>query len=256
MQTGMAGVLAAALAMVTQCGIGDPVPTPTPTPTATPTPTPTPAPTPVGLNFLFATDSPGWIAGHADYAEAQASLIDFVAEGPRRVPDPLGSRSGYFLGGTNRSDDLTMFISRQIEGLGDRRAYRVEAEVVIASNVPPGCVGVGGSPGESVYIKAGAAPRRPAVTRDAAGDYHVNVDKGQQAESGTEAVAIGDFAAPGAGTCNAGRYAVKTLPVAGQPPVVRSNDNGKLWLFLATDSAFESRTEIYFLEARFSLIPV
>lgn len=220
-----------------------------------PAPTPTPTPTPVGLSFDFATDSAGWVSGYADYSDAEAPIIDFVS-GLRQLPAPLSSRSGFLLGGNNHSDDLAMFISREIENLEDNRAYRIEAEVVIASNVPEGCAGVGGSPGEGVYIKAGAAPRRPDVSKDSGGWYRVNVDKANQAQSGSEAVVIGNFAAPGAGTCNAGVYTLKTLPVAAQPPVVSSNSGGRLWLFLATDSAFEARTEIYFLEARFRLVPI
>lgn len=232
--------------------IGSPGPTPTPTPT--PTATPTPGQT-IVVDVDLGAEGAQWTAGFADYADAQAALIDFQS-GVRVLPAPLNSRSGFLLGGTNRSDDLTMFLYRGLTGLDPAATYRVETEVVIASNVPPGCFGVGGSPGESVYIKAGAAPRQPAVAKDAQGDFKVNVDQGQQAQGGSEAVVIGDFAAPGAGACDNGTYTLKTLPVPAAPPQVRPDAQGRLWLYLSTDSAFEARTEAYFVTARFRLVPL
>jgi len=223
---------------------------PSPSPTATPTPTPTPA----TLRFDFAADGANWTAGFADYGQAQAGLINFVS-GVRQLPAPLADRTGYFLGGNNRSDDLAMFIYRPIEGLDPARSYRVESRVTIASNVPPGCIGIGGSPGESVFIKAGAAPRTPEVALNASGLFEVNVNKGQQAQSGSEAVVIGDFAAAGASACSNGTYVTEVLAPAANSPVVQPDGAGRLWLFLTTDSGFEGRTEIYFLNAEFTLVP-
>lgn len=224
-------------------------PSPSPSPTATPNPTPTPT----TLRFDFAADGANWTAGIADYGPPQAELIDFASD-VRQLPAPLADRTGYFLGGNNRSDDLAMFIYRPVEGLDPARSYRVEARATIASNVPPDCIGIGGSPGESVYIKAGAVPRTPEVALNASGLFEVNVDKGQQAQSGSEAVVIGDFAAVGAGDCSNGTYVIEVLAPAPNSPVVKPDSAGRLWLFLTTDSGFEGRTEIYFLDAEFTLV--
>lgn len=250
------GTLVLPILLLASCFDGDNpgLPTPTPTPTATPTPTPTPTSGPVTLTSDFAVDGAQWTAGFADYADEQADLIDFQS-GVRQLPAPLQNETGYLLGGTNRSDDLAMFVWRRVENLDPAKSYAVAAQLTIASNTPDGCFGVGGSPGDSVYIKAGAAPSEPVVAKDEQGDYRVSVDKGQQAQSGSEAVVVGTMATPGAGTCTDGVYATKTIPAAEDLPVVTPDAQGNLWLFIATDSAFESRTEVYLLDASFTLTP-
>jgi hypothetical protein len=59
-----------------------------------------------------------------------------------------------FISGVNRSDDLFMYWKGQIVGLSPGTSYRASIEVEFATNVPSGCVGVGGSPGESVWISS------------------------------------------------------------------------------------------------------
>ena len=229
-------------------------PPPDPTPTASPTPSPTATPAPASFVFDFGTDGEAWTAGFADYADEQADLIDFDF-GVRQLPAPLEAESGYLLAGTNRSDDLTTFAWRKVENLVPNQSYSVAVELTIASNVPTGCFGVGGSPGDSVYVKAGAAGAEPAVAKDEAGSYRVSVDQGQQAQGGTEATVLGTIGADGAGSCDAGVYAVKTFSPPEDLPVVKADAAGSAWLWLSTDSAFESRTAIYLLDATFSLTP-
>jgi hypothetical protein len=68
-------------------------------------------------------------------------------------------------------------------------------------------------------------------------------------------VVIGDFAAAGASACSNGTYVTEVLAPAANSPVVQPDGAGRLWLFLTTDSGFEGRTEIYFLNAEFTLVP-
>ena len=49
-----------------------------------------------------------------------------------------------------------MFFKGPISGLLPGSRYGVTVSVEIATDTPAGCVGVGGAPGESVRIKAGA----------------------------------------------------------------------------------------------------
>jgi hypothetical protein len=183
------------------------------------------------------------------------------------LPAPLDNRFGLLLGGDNRSDDLFMYIYRPVTGLVPGQRYRANVEVTFATNVPPGCAGIGGSPGEAVAIKAGAAAAQPSK-RTENNRVLTSIDKGNQQTSGREAIRIGLFAG-GGGTCTSGEYRVKTLstanpepppaPINPPPPtdalLLTADSAGRLWIVIGTDSGFEGRTEIYYLEGSATFTP-
>lgn len=208
-------------------------------------------PAPTTLTFDFATRGNEWTAGFAEYNPGRPEQIAFET-GVRDLPPPLTVRRGLLLAGTNASGDLFMFAWRKIENLSPGREYRIAVELEFATNAAAGCAGIGGPPGESVYIKAGASGTEPRVATTGA-PLVVGLDKGNQAQSGSDAVVIGDFASPDAGSCTDPRYATKQLATGDDAPVVAANNSGELWLVLGTDSGFEGRTGIYLLEAEFTL---
>jgi hypothetical protein len=213
----------------------------------------------VRVPFSFAAGTDGFTADFADYSpgmETGPNGIVFVSEF-RRLPAPLDNRFGLLLGGTNRSDDLFMFIWREVSGLVPGQSYRVETELLIATNVPPNCIGAGGSPGESVVIKAGASPVAPAKALGPQNSIRVNFQKDAAGLpiGGNQVFTIGNFAG-GGGTCGAGLYALKTLlSPADRIPTLTADSNGRLWIVIGTDSGFEARTEIYYLEGATTFTP-
>lgn len=235
-----------------------PAPTPAPAPTPTPSPTPTPPPQ-VRVAFDFTTGAQGFTADFADYApgmETGPSGIVFVSD-VRRLPAPLDTRFGLLVGGTNRSDDLFLYIWREVAGLVPGQRYRVETEITFATDAVANCVGVGGSPGESVVVKAGASPVRPATALNAQSYYRVNFDKdaGPLTVGGNQAFTIGNVAG-GAGTCDARVYAIKTLrSAADRQPTVTADASGRLWIVIGTDSGFEARTENYYFDGAVTFTP-
>ncbi|HEX8622245.1 MAG TPA: hypothetical protein VF718_09745 [Allosphingosinicella sp.] len=209
--------------------------------------------------FSFAAGTDGFTADFADYSPGQElgpAGIQFESEF-RRLPAPLDNRFGLLVAGTNRSDDLFMFIWREVTGLVPGQRYRVATEVTIATNAPAGCVGVGGPPGEGVAIKAGASAVRPAKTVNAANNVRVNFEKdaGPLPVGGNDVFTIGDFAG-GGGTCNQPVYALKTLQSPdNRIPLLTADSSGRLWIVIGTDSGFEARTEIYYLEGAVTFTP-
>ncbi len=210
------------------------------------------------MNFSFGTGLDGFTANIADYSpgmEVGDQGIRFVSE-VRRLPPPLDNRFGLLLGGTNRSDDLFMFIWREISGLAPNRLYRVDVDVTIATNIGRNCAGVGGSPGEGVVIKAGASPVQPATTL-INNNFRVNFEKDRNPLpiGGDQVVTIGNFA-NSTEICSDGRYELKTLSSTGtRSGMVTSDSAGRLWLVIGTDSGFEARTEIYYLEGTATFTP-
>ena len=73
---------------------------------------------------------------------------------------------------------------------------------------------------------------------DTLGFYLLNVDKGDQSNGGESAVVLGNLANPSEGYqvkefCEENAFAITTAA------------EGKLWIFLGTDSGFEGLTKFY-----------
>jgi hypothetical protein len=142
-----------------------------------------------------------------------------------------------------------MFLRKKVTGLKPNTSYKVSFTATIASNAPNGVFGVGGAPGESVYVKVGAWLARP--TADPL-SRQLNIDKGNQAVDGNDAVTIGHI---GVNTpANAPLYVKKTLTNAAKPFSFHTNSAGEAWLFFATDSGYEGHTKIYVINYKASFI--
>ena len=201
-------------------------------------------PASVAFAFDFRDGAQGWEAGFADYSPLTTNM-NLIAE----------MRSGaFFLSGDNRSDDLFMFLRRQVAVTPNQR-YAVHSTITLDSNAAADCIGVGGAPGESVYLKAGAAPVKPEAILT--GDYYrMNVDIGSQSESGVHASVAGNIAY-GPGNCNPGTGNYVTIVRAHQhSAVVQASATGELWLLVGTDSAYEGTTGLYYRRIDVQLVPV
>jgi hypothetical protein len=103
-------------------------------------------------------------------------------------------------------------------------------------------VGVGGAPGESVYVKAGATKEEPKkVLTD--GMYRMNIDKGNQATAGADMMVIGNIGV--AATTTQFTY-ISRNNNSSTGFIAETNDSGELWLIVGTDSGFEGKTILYY----------
>jgi hypothetical protein len=192
-------------------------------------------------NYTFAVDTEGWQGGFADYDRDLESIYE-LRFSHSTLPEPLDTHEGAVrISGNNHSDDLFMFMKTRINELDANATYAVTFTVEFASNVADGMVGIGGSPGEGVVIKAGATAFEPKAIVDGSGYYRMNIDKGTQTNSGRDMVVIGDFS----NDSDANVYKLKTVRNAA-PLHVTADENGSVWLIVGTDSGFEGVTEIYY----------
>lgn len=203
-----------------------------------------------GIAIDFATDR-GWRGGQSDYS-TQTAPTDVQFQEGATLPGPFNG-TGLYAAGTNRSDDLFLYAKKRYGGLNPSSRYRLAFELRILTDVASGCVGVGGSPGESVTVKAGASPVEP-VTVETAGEYRMNVDKGEQTQSGVDALAIGNLANSRI-DCADGGFEEKTL-ISSTPLVVETNADGDLWILFGIDSGFEAGSELYYLDAAVTATPL
>jgi hypothetical protein len=200
-----------------------------------------------GLEFTytFDDDEEGWITGFADLpADYDEAIYELDSEW-RELPDDLDGY-GIYMQGHNRSDDLFMFLKREVDGLEPGATYQATFRLVLASNVPPGLSGIGGSPGESVYVKVGATTEEPLIVEDDAGWLRMNIDKGNQAQEGEDMINIGDMANPNLTPASAGSYELMEQNSVGRAFEVTADKNGVLWFIAGSDSGFEGLTSVYY----------
>lgn len=203
----------------------------------------------------FSTGQHGWTAGFSDYPVGQEAFYELRSD-YRGLPAPLDrSQNALYISGNNHSDDLFMYWKGKIVGLSPTTTYRASFEVEFATNAPSGCVGVGGSPGESVYVKAGASVIEPEAL-DVGGTYQMNIDKGNQANGGDNALVLGDIANSQPCGQAAPQWELKRLASGAEAVDVTTDSDGSVWLLIGTDSGFEATTSLYttWLEATFEPI--
>ena len=136
-----------------------------------------------------------------------------------------------------------MFFKRQVGGLKPDAEYSAVLTLDLATNVPAGLVGIGGSPGESVFVKAGASTVEPMTPEDDSG----------QSNGGESMVVVGNVTHP---AVTGEEYRVKSLDNSGRPVHVTADGEGRLWLIVGTDSGFEGLSAFYYARIACTLTPV
>ena len=212
----------------------------------------TPALEPARFAFSLELNSEGWVVGFADLPADYDPSIYELDSGHRALPEGIHG-AGIYVQGHNRSDDLFMYLKRRVDGLVPMASYEVAVTVELATNVAAGLVGIGGSPGESVFVKAGASTIEPATVIDGTGHSRMNIDKGNQSRGGTQMVVIGDVAHPDVVN---NEFRIKTLDNSGSPVIVEADSAGSAWLIVGTDSGFEGLTRLYYDRIAYTLTPV
>jgi hypothetical protein len=203
-------------------------------------------PAPPQINSSFAAGVDGWVGGFADY-HTETAPTDVVWQA-RDLPAPLTGK-GYYTGGTNRSDDLFIYNKRKFGGYKPSQNYNLGFKIELVTNQSSGCFGVGGAPGESVYVVAGAAPTEPKTVLTG-GQYTLNLPRGNQATPGTASQVLGNVAnsVPNCGTPVYEAKIVKSTV----PLVVKSDANGDIWVFFGIDSGFEAKSTVYYKSVQVS----
>ncbi|GAB3896635.1 hypothetical protein GCM10028803_14440 [Larkinella knui] len=191
-------------------------------------------------NSDFRTDTDGWVAEVTDYSTAQESIIEFQS-GLKALPAPLdATKKSFMTSGHNRSDDLFMFLKKKVTGLKPNQTYLIDFEIELASQYGTNSVGIGGSPGGSVYLKAGVSATEPKKVKEG-DDYRLNIDKGNQMEGSAAVPVLGNI---GAGD-DVTQYKLIQRTTS-EPIMAKTNDAGELWLLVGTDSGFEGLTTLYY----------
>lgn len=203
-------------------------------------------------SYEFYTDfnksADGWIHGFSDFEPTLSEGFEFRF-GINSIP-LAPEKKGFLLSAQNRSDDLFMFLKTKLTGLNPNKRYSLQAKISFYSNGGAGCVGIGGAPGENVYLKVGHSVEEPKQV-----GYDLNVDKGGQSDSGRNSRLIGNVAVDGIG-CNGTALGKKSVSTDKQQSLtVETDAAGAVWVFVGTDSGFEGLTTLYYETIKLQLTP-
>lgn len=193
------------------------------------------------FTFEFSGETEGWSGDFADYPISD-SLFYELKYGHSALPSPLNSAvKALKISGNNHSDDLFMFIKHKISGLEPNTSYKIIFDIEFASNAPTGGIGVGGSPGEGVVLKAGATKIEPKKIED--GDYYrMNIDKANQSTSGQDMKLAGNIGVSDTTTV----FTIIKRDNSNDPFIATTDSHGEIWAIIGTDSGFEATTTLYY----------
>ncbi len=241
-------ISAATLALLAACGGSDDDPVGTST-----------GATPTASARLLSTDftqgADGWVGETSDYTTGTAPT-EVVFE--QRETDSLNlgyakPSKAQFISGRNNSDDAFLYMKKQLPGFLANTSYTVTYTVNLLSNAPSGCMGVGGAPGESVWLVAGGSATEPKAVNDGT-NIKFNLDKGNQAAAGATSVILGNLANGRA--CEGERAYTAKVYRNVVSPAIKADAEGKLWIYLGIDSGFEATSSIYLQSVTMIFTPV
>ena len=202
------------------------------------------------MKFTFENDAEGWEGGFADlpvdYKESGYDVEFKYSD----IPVEGKEDKGLFLTGNNHSDDLFMYTFKKVNGdygLKSNTTYTMNLTFDLATNVPGGMMGIGGSPGQSNYVKAGItniAPN-PEVVADY---YRMNIDIGSQSNGGKDMIVLGNIEKEDESGDDTFQY--KHFEHTFE---VTTNENGEAFVLIGVDSGFEGISELYFTNIEISI---
>ena len=205
----------------------------------------------ISVTSDFNEGEQGWEAAFSDFPPATPDIDKYHMDSGIRTLSTDDSKKGFYITALNRSDDVFMFLKKQITDVEPNQRYLLEGSIEFFSNAGSDCFGVGGSPGDSVWVKTGATELEPAQA-----DYHMNIDIGDQNISGNDSVLIGTIAAPGIGCDEFEPIGEKTIEFSAEEGFeFISSEDGDVWLYFGTDSGYEGVTKIIYTKVSFTLTP-
>jgi hypothetical protein len=218
----------------------------------------TPPATTVTRTFRFANGSSGMLPIFTDY-NLNTADFRFLAE-IRNLPDEIApdrqSRRAFYIRSNNRSDDVFMGLKAVLTEPDDKivpnQPYLLNFVIEFASN-SSACPGIGGSPGLSVFLKAGGSTLEPVPLLMPNNYVSINVDKGQQMTGGMNLSVVSNV--DNGRTCDDPRW-VMLKQTYQHPFPIRSSPSGDIWITVATESGYEGLSDFYFRKITVTLTPV
>ncbi len=196
----------------------------------------------------FDTSETDWEPFYTGYPVSYEENMEFDY-GIEPLPAPLDSaQSGYYITAFNRSDNVKMLFRNQVDELEPNTTYSVHFTVRFATEVPSGCAGIGGAPGEAVRVIADASDIRPEPMIEGEGDdgyVLLNIQHMGDSQQWYQNAIMGDIA--NSRECEEGyEFEIKEVSSERVHSTVTTNSEGEAWLMFGTRSGFEGQTHLFY----------
>ena len=204
------------------------------------------------INYSFAQNIDGWEFGYSDYTTlTKPTDVEHI----HTISPIQGASKALYMSGTNESSSLLLYATRKVNGLLPKTIYKGKFTVTFASDTPAGCAGVGGSPGESVWLIGAASGTKPE-NRQTREDFRLNISRGNQSTAGDSSDVLGTIGVSGIPcTGNNRQAAIKSLGPSKWIPFT-TDDTGSAWILVGLDSGFESYSRIWLQSIKFTYQPL
>ena len=199
------------------------------------------------LSYDFSESDLGFTIDTADH-DVDHELNGKILSELTSLPSPYEYRQGIMFQWRNYSDDIKGFIKKKITGLKGDSLFNVNFNVELVTFMSDACVGIGGSPGQSVKVKAALLAQEPNKLIDDSGSstmYRIDINDGQS--GGDDVVVLGHIGLPI--PCDDDFFANpvwEIKPLTNDDAFTLStNSNGEAWVYLSIDSGFEGESTFY-----------
>lgn len=199
------------------------------------------------LTYDFSESDLSFSIDTADH-DVEHQLNEKITSEIANLPSPYEYRKGIMFQWNNYSDDIKGFITKKITGLNVNSQFNVNFNVEVLTFMSDACVGIGGSPGESVRIKAALLAEEPNKIIDYSQSspmYRIDIDDGQS--GGDDVVVLGHIGLPI--PCDDNFFANpvwEIKPLTNDDAfVMTANSNGEAWVYVSIDSGFEGESTFY-----------
>ena len=196
--------------------------------------------TPSRLWYDFEQDDAGFVPIFADYPATEGADTFYELDARHDSIPIEQAGKGLYLAGNNHSDDLFMGYYKELTGLPENANCIFRVRLKLATNVRGGLVGIGGSPGSSVYVKCGITEKKPLAVVTEQKQYRLNLDKGNQGAGGKDMEIVGDLEQ--FDELLPGKYEWKDI---GAVIEATPDKDGKAYFIIGTDSGFEGLSSYY-----------
>lgn len=193
---------------------------------------------PINESYKFSDGDLGWTFEAVDYP-SNVDKEEWQINSVVGTEDFTGNNTNAFwLYGNNHSDDIFLYVYKDIEGLKKDTTYNATINVDAVTPYGKESMGIGGSPAASVYAKAGlvTVEPKPEKREYQGSNYYLlpeSIDKGQQSNGGEDLKLLGTLA--GQTEAINGLYDLQyTLET-----IFTTSDAAEAWIIVGIDSGFE-----------------
>lgn len=206
------------------------------------------------VEYSFVTGPGSWVTDFTGYPKdgERTSELAFGWENVPYQSYPLLPKGTYLSG--NNQNELFMFVKTPVTGLTPNTPYLINMMVTFAANIPESNANDRGMAPGDVAIKVGASTQEPKKELQN-GIYILNVNKGKPNSNGSNAVIVGHLGNSKVSP-NRPSYELKTVENKDveQTLVASSDAEGKLWVFIGTDSIYKGVTKYYLSNVTVTLL--